>query len=130
MCWLVVADPLGPGSALGESAGDTHLSAVTLTLPLVVASFAHFPDALLLVMAVAYWVDFYVMAWAFGTPLFGVHAAVRVPAVAAVWSGLPGGRDAVIPAVVASLYLATVLASGPLRRRWLATRAGGARAAV
>jgi hypothetical protein len=74
---LLRADPFSNGNALGELVGHTHMSVITLTFPVVIAAFVYMPEALPLVMAIAYCVDFYVMTWAFGTPLFGVHAAVH-----------------------------------------------------
>jgi hypothetical protein len=50
-----------------------------------------------LVMAIAYCVDFYVMTWAFGTPLFGVHAAVRTLVVTLIWFAWPQWRMVAMP---------------------------------
>jgi hypothetical protein len=119
---LVGADPFGKGNALGELVGYTHMSVISLTFPLVLAAFVYLPEALPLVMAIAYCVDFYVMSWAFGHPVFGIHAAVRVVAVTIIWFAMPGWRMTVLPAVVAFAYLVTALALPFLRSRWLEQR--------
>jgi hypothetical protein len=113
------ADPFSNGNALGELVGHTHMSVITLTLPVVIAAFVYMPEAMPLVMAIAYCVDFYVMTWAFGTPLFGVHAAIRTLVVAVMWFAWPQRRMVAIPAFVALTYLVTVTLIPPLRRRWL-----------
>ena len=95
------------------------MSAIALSLPLVMASFLYFPEAMLLVMAIAYCIDFYVMSWTFGTRIFGVHAAVRVLLVSIVWFALPSLRVIAIPAIVAAAYLVTVLLIPTVRGKWL-----------
>src|SRR3954469_21357399 len=86
---LLRADPFSKGNALGEVVGSTHMSIVAMTLPLVVSAFIYFPEAMVLVMAISYCLDFYLMTWAFGSPLFGLHAALRTLAVTIVWFALP-----------------------------------------
>lgn len=113
------ADPFTKGNALGELVGFTHMSVIAMTFPIILASAIFLPQALLLVMAIAYCLDFYVMSWAFGTRLFGVHAAVRVVTVSLIWFTVPQWRMSVLPAVVAVMYVGTVLVIPPLRRRWL-----------
>jgi Family of unknown function (DUF7010) len=119
---LLRADPFSNGNALGELVGHTHMSVITLTFPVVIAAFVYMPEAMPLVMAIAYCVDFYVMTWAFGTPLFGVHAAVRTPVVTLIWFAWPQWRMVAIPAFVALAYLFTVALIPPLRRRWMRQR--------
>ena len=116
------ADPFGKANSLGELVGYTHMSVIALTFPLVIAAFLYFPQGLLLVMAIAYCVDFYVMSWAFGTQLFGVHAASRTVLVTIVWFALPSLRLVAIPAIVALAYFLTVMLVPRLRRRWLSTQ--------
>lgn len=117
--WLFKADPFTKGNALGDLVGYTHMSAIALTLPLVGAAFLYFPDAMLLVMAIAYCVDFYVMTWAFGTRLFGLHAAIRTVGVSVIWFALPDLKYTALPAFVALCYLVTLILSPVLRQRWL-----------
>ena len=85
-------------------------------------NFEHYlflPEAMLLVMAIAYCLDFYVMSWAFGSPFFGVHAALRMILVSIVWFALPEWRITVIPIVVACFYLITVTTLPVIRKKWL-----------
>ena len=116
---LLGADPFSKGNTLGELVGYTHMSVIGLTFPLVLAAFFFFPEALLLVMAIAYCVDFYVMTWAFGSRVFGLHAAFRTVVVTVIWFAFPEWRVFLIPVVVALAYLVTILAVPSLRRRWL-----------
>jgi hypothetical protein len=95
------------------------MSVIAMTFPIVFACFIYFPEALLLVMAIAYCLDFYVMTWAFDTRLFGIHAALRVILVSLIWFMVPEWRSSVLPGVVAALYVITVAISPTLRRRWL-----------
>lgn len=117
---LVRADPFTKGNSLGELVGYTHMSVITLTFPLVLWAFLFKPELMLLIMAIVYCVDFYVMTWAFDTPLFGVHAAVRTIAVSVIWFAMPDWRFSILPATVAAFYLATIVLSLILRARWLA----------
>lgn len=119
---LFGADPFTKGNPLGELVGYTHMSVVAMMAPIVIGCAIVHPEALLLVMAIAYCLDFYVMSWAFGSRVFGVHAAVRVVSVSLIWFAAPEWRVSVLPAWVAALYLATVLVLPVLRRRWLARR--------
>ena len=96
------------------------MSVITLTFPLVLWAFLFKPELMLLIMAIVYCVDFYVMTWAFDTPLFGVHAAVRTIAVSVIWFAMPDWRFSILPATVAAFYLATIVLSLILRARWLA----------
>ena len=116
---IVGADPFTKGNRLADLVGYTHMSAIALSLPLILASFLYFPEAMLLVMAIAYCIDFYVMSWAFGTRIFGVHAAARVLLVSIVWFILPSLREIIIPGIVAVAYLVTVLLIPMVRRKWL-----------
>ncbi|WP_420606895.1 DUF7010 family protein [Novosphingopyxis sp.] len=114
---LFGADPFTKGNALGELVGYTHMSVIAMMLPIVVGCAIIFPEALLLVMAIAYCLDFYVMGWAFGSALFGIHAALRVSSVSLLWFAMPEWRMSVLPAWVAALYIATVVTIPILRRR-------------
>jgi hypothetical protein len=113
------ADPFSKGNALGEVVGYTHMSVIAMTFPLVVVAFVYFPEAMVLVMATAYCLDFYVMTWAFGSRLFGLHAAFRTLAVTVIWFAWPEWRTSAIPAIVALAYLVTVILLPPLHSRWL-----------
>ena len=116
---LFGADPFTKGNALGELVGYTHMSVIAMTFPIVVACAVFFPEALLLVMAIAYCLDFYVMSWAFGSRIFSVHATVRVVFVSLIWFAMPQWRTSVLPALVTALYLGTVVIIPGLRRQWL-----------
>jgi hypothetical protein len=113
------ADPFSKGNALGEVVGYTHMSIITMTLPLVLLAFIYFPEAMILVMAISYCLDFYLMTWAFGSPLFGLHAALRTVVVTIIWFALPAWRASALPLAVAMAYLITVVLISPLRRQWL-----------
>jgi hypothetical protein len=129
---LLRADPFSKGNALGELVGYTHMSVVALTLPLVVIALFYQPHTLTLFMAICYCIDFYVMSWAFGTRLFGLHAAMRTVLVTGVWFAWPQGSSLAIPIIVALAYLTTVILIPPLRTRWLLEhelRSAGANAA-
>ncbi len=117
------ADPFCKGNDLGELVGYTHMSVVAMTFPIIIAVFIYLPQALLLVMAISYCLDFYVMTWAFGSRLFGLHAALRTLVVTVIWFALPRWRASVLPLVVAMAYLVTVILIPPLRRQWLKEQA-------
>jgi hypothetical protein len=117
---LLDADPFSKGNRLGELVGYTHMSVITLTFPIVIFSMIYFPEAMILILAIAYCLDFYVMTWAFGSPLFGIHAAARVVIVTIIWFALPAWREIILPATVAFAYLTTVILIPILHRKWLA----------
>ena len=117
---LLGADPFSKGNKLGELVGYTHMSLIALTFPIVICAMIYFPGAMILILAIAFCLDFYVMTWAFGSPLFGIHAAARVVLVTVIWFAQPGWRKIVLPATVASAYLATIILIPLLRRKWLA----------
>jgi hypothetical protein len=119
---LLHADPFSKGNPLGEVVGHTHMSVILMTLPLVLVACFRYPELMILVMAISYSLDFYLMSWAFGSPMFIVHAVIRTAAVSAIWLVAPDLRAWLIPAVVAAAYAITVTLSPALRRQWLATR--------
>jgi hypothetical protein len=112
-------DPFCKGNDLGELVGYTHMSVVAMTFPIIIAVFIYLPQALLLVIAISYCLDFYVLTWAFGSRLFGLHAALRTLVVTVIWFALPQWRASVLPLVVAMAYFVTVILIPPLRRQWL-----------
>lgn len=116
---LFGADPFTKGNPLGELVGYTHMSVIAMMLPIVIGCAIVYPEALLLVMAIAYCLDFYVMSWAFDSRLFGIHAALRVLSASLIWFVMPEWRMSILPAWVATLYVGTVVAIPILRRRWL-----------
>jgi len=118
------ADPFCKGNSLGDLVGYSHMSVIAFTLPLVILACIYFPEAMLLVMAICYCVDFYVMTWAFGSPLFALHAAIRTLLVSVVWFALPEWRVLAIPLIVAAAYLVTAVLIPPLNRRFLKDRPG------
>lgn len=116
---LIGADPFSKGNHLGELVGYTHMSVIALSFPIVIFSMIYFPEAMILILAIAYCLDFYVMTWAFGSPLFGIHAATRVTIVTLIWFARPAWRESVLPLAVALAYLVTIILIPILRRKWL-----------
>ena len=119
---IIGAEPFTKGNKLADLVGYTHMSVIALTFPIIIAVFIYFPEAMLLVMAIAYCLDFYVMSWAFGSPFFGVHAALRIILVSIIWFALPEWRISIIPIVVACAYLITVAFLPIIRKKWLANK--------
>ena len=117
---LLRADPFSKGNPLGEIVGYTHMSVLGMTLPIVLIAAARYPDLMILVMAIAYSLDFFLMSWAFGSRIFGIHASVRTVVVSGIWLALPGERAWLIPIAVALAYGTTVLLLPRLRRQWQA----------
>lgn len=117
---LLRADPFSKGNPLGEIVGYTHMSVLGMTLPIVLIAAALYPDLMILVMAIAYSLDFFLMSWAFGSRIFGIHASVRTVVVSGIWLALPGERAWLIPIAVALAYGTTVLLLPRLRRQWQA----------
>ena len=115
---LLGADPFSKGNPLGEIVGYTHMSVLGMTLPIVLIAAALYPDLMILVMAIAYSLDFFLMSWAFGSRIFGIHASVRTVVVSAIWLFLPTERVWLIPVAVALAYGATALLIPRIRRRW------------
>jgi hypothetical protein len=76
---------------------------------------------MILVMAVAYSLDFFLMSWAFGSRLFAIHASARTVVVSVIWLVWPAERTWLIPVAVALAYGATVALIPRLRRQWQAT---------
>jgi hypothetical protein len=120
----VKADPFCTENALGRLVGYTHMSVIGLSMPIVVILCLIDPEAQILAMAILYCIDFYVMSWAFGSRLFGIHAVVRTMLVSVIWFAAPEWRLSLLPLTVAALYLVTVMAIPPFRRRWLAAHRG------
>lgn len=116
---LVEADPFCNDNPLGQLVGYTHMSVVSLSLPILIIAAIYNPHIQLLAMAILYSIDFYVMSWAFGSAVFGLHAAARTVLVTVIWVALPESRLMLIPIVVATFYLGTVLFLPIARRRWI-----------
>ena len=119
MSKLFKADPFTKGNALGDLVGYTHLSVIGLSFPIIIVTAIYMPQALLLLMSICFCLDFYVMSWAFGTALFGLHAAIRTLAVTIIYFALPAWRLTLLPLAVALLYLITMLMIPPLKTKWL-----------
>ena len=117
---VLKADPFCSDNALGNLIGYTHMSVIALSMPIVVMLCLIDPEAQLLAMAILYCIDFYVMSWAFGSRLFGIHAAVRTVVVTVIWFAAPDLRLSLLPLTVAAIYFLTVVAIPVVRRRWLA----------
>ena len=116
---LVRVDPFCNDNPLGQLVGYTHMSVVTLSIPIFIITAIYDPHIQLLAMAILYSVDFYVMSWAFGSAVFGLHAAARTVLVTVIWVSLPASRLVLIPIVVAAFYLGTVFLLPVARRRWI-----------
>ncbi len=119
---LAHADPFCSDNSLGRLVGYTHMSVISLSFPILVITAVYDPHIQLLAMAVLYSIDFYVMTWAFGTAIFGLHAAARTIVVTAIWVAFPASRLMLIPIVVAGFYLGTVCLIPVVRRRWIDAR--------
>jgi hypothetical protein len=118
---LLGADPFSKGNPLGEIVGYTHMSVLGMMLPLILVAAVQYPDLMILVMAIAYSLDFFLMSWAFGSRLFGIHASVRTVVVTVIWLAWPAERTWLIPIAVALAYGTTVVLIPRLRRQWQAT---------
>jgi hypothetical protein len=116
---LFKADPFTKGNCIGELVGYTHMSIIALSFPIIILTAIYLPSALILVMAILYCLDFYVMSWGFGTKLFGIHSAIRTIVVTIIYFALPNLRIIIIPIFVAFLYLSTVILIPILRKKWL-----------
>ena len=116
---LFKADPFTKGNTIGELVGYTHMSVIALSFPIVILTAIFLPDALIFVMAILYCLDFYVMTWSFGTPLFGVHAVLRTILVTLIYFAIPAYRFTVLPFIISFLYLTTVVLIPILRTKWL-----------
>ncbi len=116
---LVGADPFCNDNPLGRLVGYTHMSVITLSFPLVVFAAIYDPHIQLLLMAVLYSIDFYVMTWAFGSGVFAAHSAARTIVATGVWFAFPTSRLTLIPIAVAAFYLGMLLLLPGLRRRWM-----------
>ncbi|MDJ0760858.1 MAG: hypothetical protein QNJ19_15805 [Woeseiaceae bacterium] len=116
---LIRADPFCNDNPLGQLVGYSHMSVVSLSFPIFIIAAIYDPHIQLLAMAILLSIDFYVMSWAFGSPVFGLHAAARTVLVTLMWAVFPESRLTLIPMVVATFYLGTVISLPILRRRWL-----------
>ena len=116
---LVRADPFCKHNPLGQLVGYTHMSVVSLSFPIFIIAAIHDPHIQLLAMAILLSIDFYVMSWAFGSAVFGLHAALRTVLVTIIWVTFPASRLTLIPLLVATFYLGTILLLPVLRRRWI-----------
>lgn len=113
------ADPFTKGNVMGELVGYTHMNMIMLSFPVILVSALYYPEALILIMAICYCLDFFVMSWAFGSLLFVIHATFRTVVVTLVFFAVPEWRLTAIPAIVALAYLTTVLLIPDLKKRWL-----------
>lgn len=116
---LCNADPFCSDNSLGRLVGYTHMSVISLSFPILVVTAVYDPHIQLLAMAIIYSIDFYVMTWAFGTAIFGIHAAARTIAATGIWVVFPESRLILIPIVVIFFYLGTALLIPIARRRWV-----------
>ena len=116
---IIRVDPFSKGNALGEAVGYTHMSVKTITFPMIVMNFIFIPEAMLLVLAIGYCLDFYVMTCLFGSRIFGLYAAICTVAVTLVWFAWPQLRVPVIPVILALAYLVNIILLPSLSRQWL-----------
>ena len=94
---IMSIDPFLKDNHLGELVGYTHMSVITMTLPIVIFSMIYYPEAMIFIMAIVYCLDFYVMSWAFDSPLFGIHATVRILIVTTIWFAIPEWHEVILP---------------------------------
>jgi hypothetical protein len=113
------ADPFNKENKLGNLIGYTHMSVIAMSFPIILLLFFNYPEGLLLGMAIAYCLDFYVMSWAFGSPIFGVVAAIRVVLVSSLWLFLPAHRMLTIPSIVILSYVVIIILILTTRTKWL-----------
>ncbi len=116
---LVQVDPFCNDNPLGQLVGYTHMSVVSLALPILIITAIYNPHIQLLAMAILYSIDFYVISWAFGSAIFGLHAAARTVLVTVIWVAFPESRLTLIPISVAGFYLGTVILLPIARRKWI-----------
>ena len=114
-------DPFSKANPLGALMGYTHMSVILMMLPMVMIAYVYYSDFMILILAVATSLSYYVMSWAFGSPLFALHAALRTVAIAVIWLALPTVRAWLVPLVVAAAYGMTIVISPILREKWLRT---------
>ena len=117
---ILGADPFSKGNPLGEIVGYTHISVLGMMLPVILIAAFRYPDLMILVMAIAFSLDFFLLSWAFGSRLFGIHAAVRTAVVSFIWLAWPAERTWLIPAAVALAYGTTVVLLPGRLRKWQA----------
>ena len=116
---LCKADPFSSNNPLGNLVGYTHMSVISMSYPIVLIVFFKYPEILLLTMAILYCLDFYVMTWAFGTPIFGVSAAFRVLISTIIWLAFPKLSAIAIPVFISLSYLVIVLVVPAKRLAWI-----------
>ena len=119
---LFHADPFCKGNALGEVVGYTHMSVLGMMLPLILIAGVRYADLMILVMAIAFSLDFFLMSWAFDSPLFAIHASARTALVSIIWLTMPDERAWLIPITVALAYGITAALIPRSRRQWQAAR--------
>lgn len=117
---LVGADPFSKENRLRHLIGYRHMSVVTMSFPILLILFFKYPEGLLLGMAIAYCLDFYVLSWAFGSPIFDVTAAIRFLLVSCFWVLLPDQRMLAIPIIAILSYIAIIVLTLTTRTKWLA----------
>ncbi len=120
--FILRADPKAHSNSLATLITMAHLSGGMMCLPIIFAAFLYWPQIMILVMAIAFGIDFFVMAWAYDSPFPWVHAVVRTIAVSVIWFAAPDGRPTLLPAAVALCYLATMAFITVERPRWIARR--------
>jgi len=119
--YFLSADPKARGNSLAQLVGMAHVSVLVISLPLIFEAYLYFPDALILVMAICFGIDFFVMCWAYAAPFPAVHAVVRTSLVSLIWFARPEWRSVILPSVVALCYLITVAYIIIERPKWLDT---------
>jgi hypothetical protein len=119
---LCNADPFTKDNKLADLVGFTHMSVIGMSMPIILVIYFKYPEALLLTMAIAYCIDFYVMSWAFGSRIFGASAGIRVFLSSAAWLFLPEYRDLLIPVIVLVSYSLLVIFIPIKRNAWLKSR--------
>jgi len=116
---LIGADPFSNANPLGRLIGYTHMSVISLSLPIIVLLAIYSSEIQLLAMAILYCIDFYVMTWAFGARLIALHAAIRTVLVTGAWVAFPEQRLFFVPVITSAMYAITIVLIPVLRRRAL-----------
>lgn len=82
-----------------------------LFFPMLFAALSVAPSLAPLILAIGMSMHWPVVGWTYGkTGLYTTHAIVRAIACFAIWMWLPEGRYTLLPAAVALVYVATVVA--------------------
>ena len=101
---------LGEQSAVGDLMLPAFIGMLTFW-PIAILAFWSAPELAAPTLAIGMAMHWPVVGWSYGrTALYSAHAIVRAIAVMAIWMLYPDQRLVLIPASVAVIYLATIVA--------------------